>query len=132
MPTLNVEAFVASHLQGLFPDVVVRTRVPDPRPTRLIVVRRAGGRRLDALRDRPGVHLLVYGGSEWGTSELAGEVADAMWALNRSDAAMLSGIDRVDEEAVRSDPDTQTQPDTPRWFLSYTLTTHRYQQPIES
>lgn len=126
MPRLNVEAFLASYLASKIPDIMVRTRVPDPRPERLIVVKRAGGRKLDSLRDRPGVHLFVYGGSEWQTSELAAEVADAMWALNRSDAAMLAGVDRVDEETMRSEPDTQTKPDTPRWFLSYTLTTHAY------
>ncbi len=126
MPRLNVERYLIDYLRSAIPDVAVHARVPDPRPARLVVVRRAGGGRLDALRDRPGVHLLVYGGSEWATSELAGEVADAMWALNRSDAAMLAGVSRADEMTVRSDPDTQTQPETPRWFLSYTLTTHRH------
>ena len=126
MARLNIQAWLRDYLQGRFPDVDVRVRVPDPRPERLIVVMRAGGSRIDALRDRPGIHLLVYGGSEWETVNLAAEVGDAMWALNRSDSAMRSGIDRVDEEAMRSDPDTQTQPDTPRWFLSYTLTTHAY------
>lgn len=126
MPRLNVEAYLVSYLSGSLDGVTVRTTVPDPRPKRLVVLTRAGGRRLDALRDRPGVHMLVYGGSEWETSQLAEQVSDAMWALNRSNAAMLAGIDRVDEEAARSAPDTQTQPDTPRWFLSYTLTTHAY------
>ena len=126
MARLNAQAWLRDYLQQTFPDVAVAVRVPDPRPERLVVVRRAGGSRLDALRDRPGIHLLVYGGSEWDTSRLAAEVGDAMWALNRSDAAMLAGIDRVDEEAVRSDPDTQAQPAAPRWFLSYTLTTHAY------
>lgn len=126
MPRLNVEAYLVSYLRDTLQGVTVRTRAPDPRPTRLVVVTRAGGRRLDSLRDRPGVHIFVYGGSEWETSQLASEVGDAMWALNRSDAAMCAGIDRVDEEAARSAPDTQTQPDTPRWFLSYTLTTHAY------
>lgn len=127
MPRLNVESYLVSHLASEFPDATVRARVPDPRPKRLIVVSRAGGHKLDSLRDRPGVHLFVYGGTEWETSELAAEVADAMFALNRSDAAMLAGIDRVDEETMRSEPDTQTKPDTPRWFLSFTLTTHAYQ-----
>ena len=126
MPRLNVEAFLVSYLHGSLPGVTVMARVPDPRPERLVVVWRGGGGRLDRLRDRPGVHLLIYGGSEWETSELAADVGDLMEALNRSDEAFAAGIDRVDEESLRSDPDTQTQPDTPRWFGSYTLTTHRY------
>ena len=126
MPRLNVEAFLSSYLKGSLADVDVRTRVPDPRPERLVVVRRAGGGRVNRLIDRPGVHLLISGGSEWETSELAAEVADLMDALNRSDAAMMAGVDLVVEESMRSDPDTQTEPDTPRWFGSYTITTHRY------
>lgn len=127
MARLNVEAYLVSYLHGSLPGVEVRTRVPDPRPERLVVVRRAGGGRENSLQDRPGVHLTIYGGTEWETSEMAAEVGDLMDALNRSDAAMLAGVSRVEEESLRSDPDTQTQPDTPRWFGSYTLTTHRYE-----
>lgn len=127
MPRLNVEAYLLSYLRGSLPDVTVMAHVPDPRPKRLVVVTRGGGGRLDRLRDRPGVHLVIYGGSEWETSELAAQVGDLMDALNRSDAAFMAGVDRVDEESLRSDPDTQTEPDTPRWFGSYTLTTHRYE-----
>lgn len=127
MARLNVEAFVASYLRGALQDVEVRVRVPDPRPERLVVVTRGGGGKVNPLQDRAGVHLLVWGGSEWETSELAGVVGDLMDALNRSDAAMLAGVSRVEEESLRSDPDTQTQPDTPRWFGSYTITTHSYQ-----
>lgn len=126
MPRLNVEAFLVTYLRGALDGTEVLTRVPDPRPKRLVVVRRGGGGRIDRLRDRPGVHVEIYGGSEWETSELAAAVGDAMEALGRSDAAFLAGIDRVEEESLRSDPDTQTQPDTPRWFASYTFTTHRY------
>ena len=126
MPRLNVEAFLVSYLHGSLQGVDVRTRVPEPRPAQLVVVRRAGGGRANSLQDSAGVHLTIYGGSEWETSELAAEVADLMEALNRSDAAMLAGVSRVREESLRSDPDTQTDPDTPRWFGSYTLTTHKY------
>lgn len=127
MPRLNVEAYVASYLRGALDGVEVRSRIPDPRPDRIVVVSRAGGGRLNALQDRPGVHLVIYGGSEWETSELASEVGDLMEALNRSDAAFLDGVALVSEESMRSDPDTQTNPDTPRWFASYTITTHRYE-----
>lgn len=126
MPRLNAEAFVLSYLAENLDGVTVTTRVPDPRPERLVVVRRGGGGRVGRLLDHPGVHLLVWGGSEWETSELAAEVGDLMDALNRSDAAFIAGVDTCEEESLRSDPDTQAEPDTPRWFGSYTLTTHRY------
>ena len=127
MPRLNVEAYLVSYLKGQLMGVEVRTRVPDPRPELLVVVSRSGGGRLNRLQDRPGVQLLIYGGSEWETSELAAEVSDLMDDLNRSDAAMLDGVSLVVEESLRSDPDTQTEPDTPRWFGSYPLPTHRYE-----
>lgn len=126
MPRLNAETFVRSYLEENLEGVTVAVRVPDPRPERLVVVKRGGGGRVGRLLDRPGVHLLVWGGSEWETSELAAEVGDLMDALNRSDAAFMAGVDACSEESLRSDPDTQTEPDTPRWFGSYTLTTHMY------
>lgn len=126
MARLNVQEYLIGYLHASIPDACVRTRIPEPRPKRLVVVQRTGGGRANSLQDRPGVHLLVYGGTEWETSELAGRVGDAMDALNRSNAAFMAGIDHVREESLRSDPDTQTQPDTPRWFGSYTLTTHAY------
>lgn len=126
MPRLNVEAFLISYLKGSLDGVQVRTRVPDPIPERLVVVQRGGGRRVNHLQDRAGVHLLIWGGSEWETSELADEISDLMDDLNRSDAAMLAGISRVEEESLRSEPDTQKDPDAPRWFASYTVTTHKY------
>lgn len=126
MPRLNVEAYVIDFLAREMPDVTVRARVPDPRPKSLVVVRRGGGGMVNRLQDRAGVHLSVYGGSEWETSELAERVSDALLGLNYDDQAFLDGIARVDEESLRSDPDTQTDPDTPRWFGSYTFTTHAY------
>lgn len=126
MPRLNAEAFVRSYLEGSLDGVAVAVRVPDPRPRRLVVVRRGGGRRLNRLVDSPGVHLTIWGGTEWETSELAAEVGDLMDALNHSDEAFLAGIDLVEEESLRSDPDTQAEPDVPRWFGSYTLKTHKY------
>lgn len=126
MPRLNVEAFVRAYLAENLVGATVAVRVPRPRPQRLVVVSRSGGGRTSSLIDRPGVHVLVWGGSEWETSELAAQVGDLMDALNRSDAAFDAGIDLVREESLRSDPDTEAEPDVPRWFGSYTLTTHRY------
>lgn len=80
----------------------------------------------NSLQDVAGVHVLIYGGSEWETSELASEVSELLLAMNHSDTAFLEGVALVVEESLRSDPDTQTQPDTPRWFGTYTITTHAY------
>ena len=125
MPRLNVQADVRSYLAASLDGVEVRVRVPDPRPERLVVVTREGGRRLDALRDRAGVGVLVWAPTEAECQELADEVADLMFALN-GDFGFRRGYDLVEEEALYSDADTETRPDTPRWYGSYTITTHRY------
>lgn len=126
MPTLNIQKYVRDYLEGRLSGTEVRTRIPEPRPKRLVVVRRSGGGRTNVLQDRPGIEVLIYGGSEWATSELATEVSRLLNGMNRSEKAFLDGIDLVEEESLRSDPDTQTQPDTPRWFGSYTFKTHAY------
>ena len=126
MPRLDIQQYVLDYLDERLDGVEVRVRVPEPMPKRLVVVTRGGGGRQNGLQDRPGVHLLIYGGGEWETSRLATQVAEILDGMNRSERAFLDGIDLVEEESLRSDPDTQTKPDTPRWFGSYTFTTHAY------
>ena len=87
------------------------------------MVARAGGARLNHWQDRPGIHISVWAPTEAEASDLAHEVADAMEALGRTDAGFLRGYGKVEEETMRSDPDPDT--DIPRWFLSYTITTHK-------
>ena len=104
MPRLNVQADVRARLAAALAPIEVRVSVPDPRPATLVVVTREGGHRLNALQDRPGV--------------LAERVGDLMQAL-----AFADGYEDVAEESMRSDPDPDTR--SPRWYASYTITTHR-------
>ena len=83
-------------------------------------MRRSGGRRLDALRDRPGVSIDVWAGTEARACALAAEVDRAMRHL-----PFAEGYDRVEMESMRSDYDLVRH--SPRWFLSYTLVTHDYE-----
>lgn len=122
MARLNVQADVRAYLDGMLPDAEVRVRVPDPRPERLVVVKRAGGRRLNILQDRPGVDVLVWAPTEEAAAELAERVSHLMELLPRE--RFLDGYDLVREETLRSDPDPET--DIPRWFGSYTITTHKH------
>ena len=125
MPRFNVEGYVRSHLAfSLYGRAEVRVSVPDPRPRNLVVVERSGGSADRALLDRPGVHLLVWAPTKAEAFELAEACADAMAAL-RSDAHFAAGVADVSEESFRYDPDPETG-DSPRYFLSYTLTTYRY------
>lgn len=127
MPRLNVEAAVRSYLEGALQDVEVRVRVPEPMPRPFVLVRRSGGRKLDRLRDRPGVEVLMWDDTEAKVSELAERVGDAMEALNGDDGFRL-GFARVDEESMRSDPDVRLEPPVPRWYASYTVTTYKYKE----
>lgn len=113
---LNVQADLMERMRAAIPDAVVLPYPPDPVPARLVTVRREGGRRLDRLRDRPGIGICAWGASEAAAQALADEVADFMETLRFADGYAL-----VVQEAMYSQPD----PDTgcPRWYLSYTLTT---------
>lgn len=117
MPRLNVQADIRSYLADSLGDAEVHVRIPDPRPERLVVVRREGGHRLDRLCDRAGVGILVWAPTEAECQELADEVADLMYALN-GDEGFRRGYDLVEEEALYSDADSEANPDVPRWYGS--------------
>lgn len=122
MPRLNVEGAVRAYLAGAMPDVQVRVSVPGDRPSTLVVVRRNGGRRVNALVDRAGLDVLCWAPTESAACSLAERVGDLVWALGSGH--ILDGIDRVEEESMRSDYDREAG--SPRWYASYTLTTHKY------
>ncbi len=114
---LNVQADLMERMRVAFPGTDVLPCPPDPMPPRLITVRREGGRRLDGLRDRPGIGICAWGKSEAEAQGLADDVADFMEALRFSDGYAL-----VEQEAMYSQPDPDTK--RPRWYLSYTITTY--------
>lgn len=121
MPRLNVQADVRARLAHALAPVEVRVSVPDPRPATLVMVTREGGHRLNALQDRAGVGILMWAPTEAEACALAERVGDLMAALPFS-----GGYELVEEEAMRSDPDPDTR--GPRWYASYTITTHRPQE----
>lgn len=122
---LNVQADVRARLVAALGVAVRAGQAPDgsaedPFPAELVLVRRSGGRRLDALRDRPGVSIDVWAGTEARACALAAEVDRVMRRL-----PFTGGYDRVEMESMRSDYDLVRH--SPRWFLSYTLVTHDYE-----
>lgn len=119
MPRLNVQADVRARLAKALAPAEVRVSVPDPRPESLVVVTREGGRRLNSLQDRAGIGLLIWAPTEEKARELADAAGDTMMALRFED-----GYELITEETMRSEPDDATDPPTPRWYASYTLTTH--------
>ena len=119
MPTLDVQGDVRRRLAAALAPVDVRVSVPDPRPGELIVVTRSGGRRLDGLRDRAGVDVLCWAPTEARARELADAADEAMRSLPFS-----GGYALVEQEVARSDRDMDSG--SPRWYLSYTVTTYKY------
>lgn len=120
MPALNVQADLRARLEKTL-GVPAYVNVPQERPSTFLVVKRNGGHRLNALQDRPGVDVYSYAPTEAKAADLASRVSDLMLALPR--VAFLAGYETCDEETVRTDPDTGAG--TPRWYASYTLTTHK-------
>lgn len=118
---LNVQADVRRRLAEALAPVEVRVSVPDPRPPTLVVVTREGGRRLNDLQDRAGVGVLSWAPTEAEACRLADRASDAMRALPFS-----GGYDLVEEESLRRDPDPNDG--SPRWYGSYTVTTHHYDE----
>ena len=122
MPRLNVEGAVRAYLEGRMPGTRVSVSVPEDRPQTLVVVRRNGGRRVNALLDRAGLDVLCWAPTESEACALAERASDLVLALGSGH--ILEGFDRVDEESLRSDYDRQAR--SPRWYGSYTITTHKY------
>ena len=116
---LNVMGDLRKRLEQalFFFDVPVSVNIPKDRPETCVTVTREGGHRLNALQDRPGVGIYCYAPTEEKAWILADRIADFMQNLQFSD-----GYELVEQEAMYSDPDPDSR--TPRWYLSYTITTH--------
>lgn len=118
MGRMDVQAEVRRHLEAALGGVAVRTSVPDPRPRELVVVRREGGRRQDALVDSPGIGVDVWAPTEARACEIAHAAADAMAALPFAD-----GFAAVSEEVLASQYDRLAR--SPHWYASFSLKTFK-------
>lgn len=114
---LDVLKDLRKKLADAFPDIEAHVKVPDPRPSRLIVIRRGGGRWQDRLIDSPGIHIECWAPSESEAQNMADKVADFMESLRFAD-----GYADVHMESMYSDPDPMSK--SPRYFISYTLKTY--------
>lgn len=115
---LNVQGDLRKRLADALAPIEVRVNVPEDRPETLVTVTREGGARLNVLQDSPGIGIYCYAPTEQKAWELADKVADFMQELQFAD-----GYELIVQETMYSDPDPYTR--TPRWYLSYTITTHK-------
>lgn len=75
-----LRAALAARAEPYATDVLVGVVVPTTRRPRMVMVRRDGGRRLDATREAPRLGINVWGSSEQEAGDLARLVAALLWA----------------------------------------------------
>lgn len=113
-------ALLVTYLTPLVDPVAVVSRVPDPRPTQLVQVRRSGGGALPPVRDSARMDIWAWAATDNAAADLATTVRTAIWAL--AGTTLLGGVQcyRVQEfMAPRADEDPTTN--SPRSWATYTL-----------
>lgn len=118
MPRLNVMGELRAILESALGGVPVWVDVPDERPGAVVVVRRCGGARQDALVDSPQVEVLIWAPTEAEAEGLAERVGDAMLRLPFS-----RGFCACEELEMRTDYDYLAR--SPRWYALYRLKTYQ-------
>lgn len=81
----DVVALLIAYLDPIVGAVAVASRVPNPRPGRLVQVRRAGGLAQSPVRDRARLDVFTWAPTEVEAMQLALTVRSAVWALAGTD-----------------------------------------------
>lgn len=115
----DVNGLLITYLAGVVAPTPVVSRVPDPRPARLVQVRRVGGAALPPVRDGARLDVWCWEDDDQAAMALAATVRTAVWAL--SGTALLGPVCyRVQEFlAPRLDDDPVTN--SPRVWATYQL-----------
>lgn len=79
--TTYLRAALASRAEPVTVGVKVGTTVPNPRPVRLVTVRRDGGPRINPAREVARIGVNVWAGTEQEASDLAGLVRGLLGAM---------------------------------------------------
>ncbi|MBB4935648.1 hypothetical protein F4561_006557 [Lipingzhangella halophila] len=109
-----------AHLLPVVDPVPVVTRVPDPRPERLVQMRRVGGQAQAPVRDRARFDVWCWAPTDDEAMGLALDVRGALWALSGTDQ-IGPPVYRVEEFlGPRHDDDPTTS--SPRVWATYELT----------
>lgn len=118
MPRLNVMGELRAILESVLGGVPVQVGLPGERPGTVVVVRRCGGARQDALVDSPQVEVIMWAPTEARAEELAELVGDAM-----SHLPFARGFCACEELEIRTDYDYLAR--SPRWYALYRLKTYQ-------
>jgi hypothetical protein len=78
--TAYLRTALAARPEACATGVKVGTRTPNPRPARLITIRRDGGPRLDVAREAARIGVNVWAATEQDVSDLANLVRALLWS----------------------------------------------------
>src|SRR5690349_2931272 len=78
--TTKLRALILARTEQYTDNVYVSNTVPSVRPDRMVIVRRDGGGRLDAVREAPRLGVNVWAKTEQDANDLARMVAALLWA----------------------------------------------------
>lgn len=120
MPIPDAVALVIAYLDGLHTEQV-SAKVPNPRPSKLIQVRRIGGGGLPPVRDVARLDVICWDDAGSAAASTLGTTVRAeMFALART--TTLGGVDcyRVEESLFRQFDDEETE--AYRTWGTYALT----------
>lgn len=92
----DIVALLRTYLLPLVAPVAVVSRVPDPRPARLVQIRRVGGTQLRPVRDQPRVDVVCWDATDPAATALADTVRRAVHALAGT-TLLGPAVYRVDE-----------------------------------
>ena len=92
----------------------VGTRVPSPRPARLVRVERIGGARLDRITDRPRLDIHCWAPTEEAASDLVQLVRALTFGMPGWRGAVVYDVAEVGGPNLLPDPET----DTPRYAFA--------------
>lgn len=116
----DIVALLRTYLLPIVTPVAVVSRVPDPRPTRLVQVRRVGGGQLRPVRDQPRVDVICWDTTDPGAMALADTARRAVHTLAGT-VLLGPAVYRVDETlGPRQIDDPLTG--LPRVLATYSIT----------
>lgn len=119
----DIELWTTGRLRELFADrsepvatgVYISNKVPNPRRDRMVIVRRDGGPRLDAVREAPRLGINVWAKTDQDANDLARLTAALLWASPDGDPVSKVTI----TGGPYAVPDESTQP---RFYFTAELT----------
>jgi len=115
----DVTGAVITYLTPIVAPVRVVSRVPDPRPARLVQVRRVGGTGTPPVRDAARLDVWCWDPDDRTAMTLALQVREAVWALSGTTLLGVTCYEVSEFLGPRLDDDPLTN--SPRVWATYSL-----------